>query len=256
MPSQYVAKSVCQCSSFNYCISQKSTLPRKSFNPLLWSNSLHRVKVYSNECPPWSELHVTIWVHSWSFEKHSLWGHFGVISHTVVAQFCKWFWIRGYIDNLHLDKFGICIYYCFSNKLNLVLFPDLDHILKSLRQEASFTCTIKIFTWQSWLLLRSVCMAVRLLDQNWNHGKSVTVGRSIAYVESSRVARSLVFAGHLLYASPLALCLCVLRARLHDKSGMNIMLWPGTCLARPVLRYAIGWKCYLRITAAMNHKNV
>ena len=49
------------------------------------------------------------------------------------------------------------------------------------------------------------------------------------------VARSLVLAGHLLYASPLALRSC---ARLRDMSGTNMLLWPGTCPARPGLRYA------------------
>ena len=33
--------------------------------PYFWPNFLYRVKVYSNECPPWSELCV-------EFEKHSL----------------------------------------------------------------------------------------------------------------------------------------------------------------------------------------
>ena len=32
--------------------------------PLLWPNFSHRVKVYSNECPTWSKLHV-------EYEKHS-----------------------------------------------------------------------------------------------------------------------------------------------------------------------------------------
>ena len=33
--------------------------------PFFWPNFLYRVKVYSNERPPWSELHV-------EFEKHGL----------------------------------------------------------------------------------------------------------------------------------------------------------------------------------------
>ena len=45
---------------------RKSSHLWKSAHPLyLWANFLYRVKVYSNERPPWSELHV-------EFEKHSL----------------------------------------------------------------------------------------------------------------------------------------------------------------------------------------
>ena len=54
----------------------------------------------------------------------------------------------------------------------------------------------------------------------------------------SGVATSLVLAGHLLYASLLASPSCTLRTRLRDMSRMNMMLWLGTCLARPSLRYA------------------
>ena len=47
------------------------------------------------------------------------------------------------------------------------------------------------------------------------------------------VARSLVLTGYLLYASPLALHSRMLHARLHDMNGTNMMLWLGTCPARP-----------------------
>ena len=56
--------------------------------------------------------------------------------------------------------------------------------------------------------------------------------------EFSGVARLLVLAGHLLYASLLAPRSCALRARLCDMSGTNMALWPGTCPPRPALRYA------------------
>ena len=56
-------------------------------------------------------------------------------------------------------------------------------------------------------------------------------------VLASCVARSLVLTGHLLYASPLASCSCALRARLRDMTGTNMVLWLGTCLARPGLCY-------------------
>ena len=56
----------------------------------------------------------------------------------------------------------------------------------------------------------------------------------------SGIARSLVLAGHLLYASPLSLFLCALRVRSHDMSRTNMMLWPGTCPAKPSLRYTTG----------------
>ena len=56
-----------------------------------------------------------------------------------------------------------------------------------------------------------------------------------SFVCSSGVARSLVLAGHLLYTSPLASCS---RTRLRDRSGTNMVPWPGTCPARPALRYA------------------
>ena len=62
---------------------------------------------------------------------------------------------------------------------------------------------------------------------------------------SSGVARSLVLGGHLLYASPLASRSCVLRARLCDMSGTNMVLWAGTCPARPALRYATA--CIARV---------
>ena len=55
----------------------------------------------------------------------------------------------------------------------------------------------------------------------------------------SGVARSLVLAGHLLYASPLASLSRALRARLRDMSGTDMahmVLWAGTCPARPALR--------------------
>ena len=55
---------------------------------------------------------------------------------------------------------------------------------------------------------------------------------------ASGVARSLVLAGHLLYASPLASCLHTLLVRSCDMSGTNMVLWPGTCPTRPSLRYA------------------
>ena len=50
------------------------------------------------------------------------------------------------------------------------------------------------------------------------------------------VARSFVLAQHL-YASPLASCLRTLLMRSRDMSGTNMVLWPGTCPARPSLRY-------------------
>ena len=54
------------------------------------------------------------------------------------------------------------------------------------------------------------------------------------FVENlSGVARSLVLAGHLLYASPLASCS-------QHASGTNMVLWPGTYLTRPSLCYATG----------------
>ena len=46
-------------------VSRKSIHSRKSAHPLLWPIFLYRVKVCTNECPPWSKLHV-------EFEKHSL----------------------------------------------------------------------------------------------------------------------------------------------------------------------------------------
>ena len=52
---------------------------------------------------------------------------------------------------------------------------------------------------------------------------------------SSSIARSLVLAGHLLYPSRLHKALC---SRSRDMSGTNMMLWPGTCPARPGLGYA------------------
>ena len=64
--------------------------------------------------------------------------------------------------------------------------------------------------------------------------------KAIAIATGSGVAKPLVLAGHLLYASPLASCLCALCAILHTMSGTNIVLWLGTCLARPVLRYTTG----------------
>lgn len=48
---------------------------------------------------------------------------------------------------------------------------------------------------------------------------------------------SLVLDRHLLYK--LALC-----GRLHDMSGMNMVSWLGTCLARPDLHYAIDWQMF------------
>ena len=38
----------------------------------VWLNFLSRVKVYSNEHPPWSELYLANKTLLWSFEKHSL----------------------------------------------------------------------------------------------------------------------------------------------------------------------------------------
>ena len=58
----------------------------------------------------------------------------------------------------------------------------------------------------------------------------------------SGVARSLVLAGHLLYASLLASLSRALRARLRDMSGTDMVLWAGTCPARPALRYATDGK--------------
>ena len=58
----------------------------------------------------------------------------------------------------------------------------------------------------------------------------------------SGVARSLVLAGHLLYASPLASLSRALRARLRDMIGTDMVLWVATCPARPALHYATG--CY------------
>ena len=55
----------------------------------------------------------------------------------------------------------------------------------------------------------------------------------------SGVARSLVLARHLLYTSPLAWR--VLCARLCDMSRTSMVLWPGTCPARPSLHYATAW---------------
>ena len=55
---------------------------------------------------------------------------------------------------------------------------------------------------------------------------------------ASGVARSLVLAGHLLYASPLASRPRALRARLLDMSGTNTVLWAGTCPASSALRHA------------------
>ena len=58
---------------------------------------------------------------------------------------------------------------------------------------------------------------------------------------SSGVARSLALARHLLYASPLALRLNMLRTRLRDMNGTNMVLWPGICPAIPGLSYATAW---------------
>ena len=60
---------------------------------------------------------------------------------------------------------------------------------------------------------------------------------SAAFLDSG-IARSLVLDGHLLYASPLASHSRMLRARMHDMSETNEVLWPGMCPARPGLRYA------------------
>ena len=56
----------------------------------------------------------------------------------------------------------------------------------------------------------------------------------------SGVARSLLLAGHLLYASSRESNNTSARARSRDMSGTNMVLWPGTCPARPGLRYATG----------------
>ena len=53
----------------------------------------------------------------------------------------------------------------------------------------------------------------------------------------SGIAKSSVLAGHLLYASSLALHSHVLCARSHDISRTNMVLWLGTCPARPSLCY-------------------
>ena len=63
----------------------------------------------------------------------------------------------------------------------------------------------------------------------------------------SGVARSLVLAGDLLYARPLASRSRAIRARLRAMSGTNMVLWAGTCPARPALRYATAlWACVAR----------
>ena len=46
----------------------------------------------------------------------------------------------------------------------------------------------------------------------------------ISHPETSGIARSLVLAGHLLYASPLASRSCVLHTRSCDLSGTNMVL--------------------------------
>ena len=66
----------------------------------------------------------------------------------------------------------------------------------------------------------------------------IPVSISVLFPIPSGVARSLVLAGHSLYASPLALRSRALRARLRDMSRTNTVLWPGTCPARPGLCYA------------------
>ena len=65
---------------------------------------------------------------------------------------------------------------------------------------------------------------------------------------NSGIARLLVLAGHLLYASLLASRLRVLYARLcGDLSGTNMVLWRGTGPHRPALRYATAVQTWARI---------
>ena len=61
----------------------------------------------------------------------------------------------------------------------------------------------------------------------------------------SSVTRSLVLAGHLLYSSRSHEAL---RSRSRDMSGANMVLWPGTCPARPGLGYATAWDVVITST--------
>ena len=63
---RYVCIYVCMyvCMYVYHSLAKEHPLT-KECPPLLWPNFLYRVKVYLNEHPPWSKLHV-------EFEKHSL----------------------------------------------------------------------------------------------------------------------------------------------------------------------------------------
>ena len=52
------ANSPCETHT-SYAVSLATVVSQKSAHPLLWSNFLYRLQVYSNEHPPWSELCVT-----------------------------------------------------------------------------------------------------------------------------------------------------------------------------------------------------
>ena len=80
---------------------------------------------------------------------------------------------------------------------------------------------------------------IKILAVRWLGTKLVQIQSSKKTTASSGVARSLVLAGHLLYASPLAQHLRTLRVRLRDMSGTNMVLWPVTYPARPGLRTSL-----------------
>ena len=89
-------------------------------------------------------------------------------------------------------------------------------------------------------LLHWIITLAEPLQQCQTTSSEVLTTRAI----TSGITRLLVLAGHLLYASPLASRLRGLRAKLCDMSRMNMVLWPGTCPARPGLHHATGYNIY------------
>ena len=111
-------------------VSGKSAQSWKSVHPLLQLNFCHSAKVYSNECWPWSELHI-------EFEKHTLKGYICISELRIIIP-------KVTITYLSIDG---CRYCSVHRELHhahcdMMLFRVLCVIRTQLRSQWWFLCTL------------------------------------------------------------------------------------------------------------------